>query len=522
MRLTLGVKLTLASTLLVALVVAFLGYVNAVEIRRLHDERASDMQATFSDLANRRAQSTATVLSVSLREALEGTELGTLGSVVRGLVAHDPQVVFALVADRDGRILADSRRAIDAAELPRLDAPVDGLLAASAREDDEDGKRILRVQQPIVVDGEGGEQVARGIVAFGYDLEPLQASLASVETERAERTRKALHSTLLVGAVALSLGVLLSLLQAFRFARPIQRLERTASQIAQGDLGARVRVESNDEVGSLGLQFNHMADRIQTLLVEAVSKAELEHELSLARQIQSVLVPGEGTHTAPGLEVAGYYEPATTCGGDFWDFAALPRGCSALLVGDVTGHGVPAAMLTATAKSCLDTLRHLQGDSLQVSETLRVLDRVIRDAGAGSFFMTATAAILDTHQSTLFFSSAGHPPALLLRWAEDGVKLTRLVSRGNRLGDGDPAGFEARRTKVQSGDLIVWYTDGLIESVGRGGKQYGMRRLLRVLSEFDRAIGPEEAIRHLVTDFDQFRDQVPLEDDVTVVIGRIT
>ncbi len=519
---SIGFKLSAASTLLVALVVAFMGYVNAVEIRRLHAERAADMTRVFDDQIASRAQSTATILSVALAEALEGTELGTLAAVVHGLVARDPQVLHALVVDAEGRVLADSARELEAASLPTYDPPDGGALLTPSRQSAEvDGHHIYRVRQPILGGDAGGAAQPHGAVVVSYDLAPLDEALAHVEADRKERTRAAMRSTVVVGGLALLAGILLSLFQGLRFARPIRRMARTAAVIASGDLSARVRVQGDDELSRLAERFNVMAEHVEELLVESVSKAELEHELNLARDIQSVLVPSPGLHAVPGMELAGYYEPAETCGGDFWDFAPLPHGCSTVLIGDVTGHGVPAAMLTATAKASLDTLRHVQGDALHVSETLRVLDHVIRDAGAGSFFMTASCAFLDSRESVLFFSSAGHPPALHLRWAEKSVKLTRLVSRGNRLGDGDPSGFEAHRRRVVQGDLLVWYTDGIVEAADDEGRPYGVRRLLRSLSKLTAETAPDRAVELLIDDFMRFRDGRPLEDDVTLVVGRI-
>ena len=147
---SIGFKLAAASTLLVALVVAFMGYVNAIEIRRLHAERAADMTRMFDDQIASRAQATATVLSVALSEALEGTELGTLAAVVRGLVARDPQVLHVLVVDAEGRILADSARKLNAASLPRYEPPDGGAVLAPARHMTKvGGRHTLRVRQPI-------------------------------------------------------------------------------------------------------------------------------------------------------------------------------------------------------------------------------------------------------------------------------------------------------------------------------------------------------------------------------------
>lgn len=520
MRITLGAKLTLTSTLLVAIVVAFLGYINAVNVRDQHDAWATERAETFRAAAADLADNSANLLAVSLSEHLQGTELEPLDFVVRQLVAQDERVVFVRLADHRGQVLADSTGEVRPGSLATLERGPADLRASHEEEIDVDGRRVLAVRRPIALAGDGGRLV--GVVSFGYDLTPLDRQLATIGTQRAEATRRSLAFSLQVGAIALLAGALLSLLQAMRYTRPIRRLAQISARIAQGDLGARVEIRQRDEVGTLGDQFNHMADRVQQLLVETVAKAELEHELNLAREIQKVLVPGPGTHTAPGIEVAGHYEPAAACGGDFWDLATLPRGRAAILVGDVTGHGVPASILTATAKGCIDTLRHVHGENIQVADTLRVLDRVIHEAGHGTFFMTATAVVLDTTQSTLHYSAAAHPPGLLLRWTESGIKLSRLSARGNRLGDGDASGFEARRVRVVQDDLVVWYTDGLIDAINAEGKPYSARRLLSTLSQTDRHDRPAEVVARVVADLNAYRDGVPLEDDVTLVVGRLT
>ncbi|PKN53860.1 MAG: hypothetical protein CVU56_29645 [Deltaproteobacteria bacterium HGW-Deltaproteobacteria-14] len=524
MRITLGVKLTLTSTLLVAIVVTFLGYLHAANIREQHDAWSAERSATFRESAVRLAENSANVLAISLSEHLQGTELEQLDFVVHQLVARDARVVFVRLADQRGKVLADSVRKVSAGSLETLPGTPAELATPLEEETIVDGRRILAVRRPITLAAAPGQPTPTpiGVILFGYDLTPLDEQIARLDAQQAEATRKSLGFSLKVGGLALLAGVLLSLLQALRYSRPIRRLAQTTARIAQGDLSARVTIRQNDEVGTLGDQFNHMADRVQQLLVETVAKAELEHELALAREIQMVLVPGPGTHTAPGLEVAGHYEPAAACGGDFWDLSALPRGRAAILIGDVTGHGVPASILTATAKGCIDTLRHVHGENMQVAETMRILDRVIHEAGHGTFFMTASAIVLDATQNALFYASAAHPPGLLLRWTESGIKLSRLSARGNRLGDGESSGFEARRIRVVKDDLLVWYTDGLTDAIDAEGRTYTARRLLTTLSQIDQHAHPEQIVAHVVADLNAFRGGTPLEDDVTLVVGRIT
>lgn len=522
MRMSLGVKLTLTSTLLVAIVVAFLGYINADSIRGEHDrwaeQRARDYRASISELA----ESAANLLAVAVSEHLQGTELEPLDLVARQLVAKDARILSLKIANERGQVLADSHQRVNPLELATLPGSAKDWLAPSQVEEAKDGKKVLMLRRPIVAPAaDGGAPRAIGVVESVYDLSALSAQLAENEAQRKEAVSRSLGLTLRFGLLALVLGVGLSLLQGFRYARPIRRLAQTTTRIAQGDLAARVTVKQSDEVGALGHQFNHMADRIQALLHESVAKAELEHELSLAREIQSVLVPRPGVHSAPGIEVAGHYEPAFNVGGDFWDLSALPRGRTALLIGDVTGHGVPASILTATAKGCLDTLRHVHGGDMQVAETMRVLDRVIHDAGHGAFFMTATAVVLDATENALYFSAAAHPPGLLIRWTESGVKVSRLVARGNRLGDGDAAGFEAKRIRVAKDDLLVWYTDGLVDAVNDEGRPYSARQLLNLLGNLDSGMSPEQVVTRIIDDVTHFRKGTPLQDDVTLVVGKV-
>ncbi len=524
MRLSVGAKIGLTSTLLVMLVIAFLGYFQQRAIRDQHSNWATERRATFEQTADRLAESSANVLAVAVSEHLQGTEIAELELVVKQIVHHDDRVVLVRLADHLGKVLADSTKSVDPAELEVLPQTKAELHKPHAEEITVQGKQVTLVRRPILVSPEPGKapDTLVGVVMFGYDLTPLQESLAEIDTQKDEAVSKSMAFTLKSGAIALLVGLILSLLQALRFSRPIKRLAETTAQIAEGDLGARVRVTQRDEIGALGNDFNHMADQVQRLLVESVAKAEMERELNLAREIQTVLVPGPGTHLAPGIEVAGHYEPASTCGGDFWDLASLPRGRSSILIGDVTGHGVPAAILTATAKGCIDTLRHVQGENIQVAETMRVLDRVIHEAGHGTFFMTAAAMVLDAAQGALYYSAAAHPPGLLLRWTESGTKLSRLSARGNRLGDGDAAGFEARRIRVVKGDLVVWYTDGLTDAVNADGNPYTTRRLLKNLARLDSAASAQQVVETIVKDLTKFRGDTPLEDDVTLVIGRIS
>jgi len=521
MRTSLSVKLTLTSTLLVAIVVAFMGLTNAQSIRDKHETWAAERSDAYRTNAIERADSNASLLAVAVVEHLLGSELAPLKAVVDELTKRDARVLRVRIANARGLVLADTQGDIDPMQLKAIESPAgQDSLAQFEVESNQNGKRTLQIRRQI---HGASEASLLGAVDFEFDLSKLDEALATIETERRDAMAESIGFTIKIGLFALVLGALLSLLQGLRYAGPIKRMAQTTRRLAEGELTARVTVLQRDEIGALGHQFNHMADRIQHLVAETVTKAEMDHELALARQIQSVLVPSPGTHNAPGIEVAGYYEPASHVGGDFWDLSSLPRGRAAILIGDVTGHGVPAAILTATAKGCLDTMRHVHGGDLQVAETMRVLDRVIHDAGHGAFFMTATAIVLDAAEQALYYSAAAHPPGMLLRWTESGLKISRLVARGNRLGDGDASGFEAKRVRVAKDDILIWFTDGLIDATNPAGRSYSQRQLLSILGALDpRKTSPADVVRLVSEDLVRFRNGTPLPDDVTLVVGRVT
>ena len=139
------------------------------------------------------------------------------------------------------------------------------------------------------------------------------------------------------------MGTLLSILQGLRISKPIKLLAWRADQIARGDLETRVEVSSTDEIGLLGENFNYMADRLLILMRETAEKATLEKELEVARTIQETLVPPPDLVVRPFINLAGYFMPASQCGGDWWTVHDLPDGRVLEVIGDVTGHGVPSA-----------------------------------------------------------------------------------------------------------------------------------------------------------------------------------
>jgi phosphoserine phosphatase RsbU/P len=319
-----------------------------------------------------------------------------------------------------------------------------------------------------------------------------------------------------VGVLFILVGTLLAIFQGLSISRPIKQLAKRADQIARGDLAARVDVRSNDEIGVLGENFNYMADQIVVLLQQTAEKARIEQELEVARTIQETLVPPPDLVDKGTLRFSGYFQPASQTGGDWWTWHDLTGGKVLLVIGDVTGHGVPSAMITAAAKAACDVARAVHNDDVTVSRLLEIMNYAIFESAKRKFVMTCFVSIVDTRRRTITYANAGHNFPYLLR----GNEFATMMIRGNRLGDVRESQYEAKTIELTPGDVLIWYTDGIVECENRGGEEWGEKRFRAAVK---RAGGLDSAQMRdsIVAEALDFYSDVPRKDDITMVVGRI-
>lgn len=383
----------------------------------------------------------------------------------------------------------------------------------------EESRTLLEFVAPIV----DRESRTLGWLTLAYSLDELERELAEIRAAGAERQSELRRRMLLLGGLAAVMGCLIAILQALAITRNVKKLSRAANQIARGDLSVRANVRSSDEIGVLGHQFNVMADRVQALLIETEQKAMLERELDIARTIQEQLMPPPGLSEVAGVGVSGYFRSASICGGDFWHRHALGPRDLLLTIGDVTGHGVPSAMISAAAKSGLDTLLnvHAERGAVPLPWLLGELNKTIHDTAQRSLVMTFLAVHVDRARNQLSLASAGHNFPFLVRRQPDGrARAMPLVARGTRLGDARESTFEATQVPIVAGDLLFLYTDGLTEYVGASGTEYGERRLARLLESLA-GQSPQVILERVLDDLAGFAGPAPQTDDITLVVAAL-
>jgi sigma-B regulation protein RsbU (phosphoserine phosphatase) len=233
---------------------------------------------------------------------------------------------------------------------------------------------------------------------------------------------------------------------------------------------------------------------------------DVEHELETARRIQRSILPRH-VPNIPGLQLSARYEPMTAVAGDFYDFLPSPDGRAVtILVADVSGHGVPAALIASMLKVAFGAQSDHAGDPARI---LANLNATLAGQLDGQF-VTAACALLDLDAHLITYAGAGHPPALLVR---GNGEITELCENGLMLGPFRQAVYCNVTAPFGPGDKLVLYTDGILEATVADGREFGLDRL--------------KALARHPAGFSGFADRLiaavtgPVrEDDLTVVVAQ--
>ncbi len=325
-----------------------------------------------------------------------------------------------------------------------------------------------------------------------------------------------LRSTLLSGFAAAALAVLLSFFLARSVTRPLKLMAESTSEIAAGNLGICLNIRSRDEVGELAASFNQMVNRLSAaaeerarLHQELLEKQKLDQELRMAAEIQHSFQP----LTFPCSEwfcTAARTMPAQVVGGDFYDFIDLGDRRQGLVIGDVAGRGIAAALYLA---SLISDFRAAAARASSPREALERVNQQLLLRATRGLFVTMTYLVLEVQTGELCYSTGGHLPMLRRRAGTREVE----VLYGD---DGLPLGIEKnplladRRIQLAAGDTLLLVTDGVVEAVSPDRNVFRMEPLAEVFG------GASSGASQLVVDiFEEIgrRCTAPPEDDLTVL-----
>ena len=290
------------------------------------------------------------------------------------------------------------------------------------------------------------------------------------------------------------------------------------------DFTHQIPVRARDQLGELADSFNVMTGEITKLLKENAEKARMEQEMLAAREIQQKLLPS-GPLSVPGLAIMAFCEPAREVAGDYYDFVRISATKLGVLIADVSGKGLPAGLYMAQLKVLVQSLARTHSSP---RDFLKAINRVVADNIDSKSFITMSYAVIDLERHEMVLGRAGHCPLILvpghspagLRKSEvhapDGLVL------GLKIDDGEMFDAMIQEETIRLGldDLIVFFTDGISETMNDAFDCYGEPRLAKVLEQYSHL--PFEQLRSFIfADLRAFSGDADQHDDMTMILLRV-
>jgi serine phosphatase RsbU (regulator of sigma subunit) len=312
------------------------------------------------------------------------------------------------------------------------------------------------------------DNTGQPVLSTSQAIRPLGWSIVADEplTEAFAPLGASLFRAALVLIIGLLVALTASVVAARRMVRPIKAVRAGAARIGSGELDVPIVVRSGDELEALADDINSMTRKLResyTAVERTTAERERhEQELRIARDIQQSLLPRELPELM-GWSIRTHYQPARVVGGDLYDVISLRDGRLALAIGDVSGEGVPAALLMATTRAVLRSI--VAQDIWMPGDVLARANEVLVADMPGNLFVTCLFAVLDPERGTLQFANAGHVPPL--RRHSFGRGVDQLRARGMPLGLMPGMVYEEHMVAIEPGETVLFYSDGLLEAHDR-------------------------------------------------------
>jgi len=321
-----------------------------------------------------------------------------------------------------------------------------------------------------------------------------------------------LYLTAFLLVVVLATAIYLSRIFATSIIAPVNQLEGAMARVEDGDFSAFVPVDTNDELGALAEHFNQMT-------VGLKERYRLQRSLDLAKEVQQNLLPGEDP-VAQGLDVAGQSIYCDETGGDYFDYLSSNEWGPAklgVLIGDVSGHGIPSALLMATARAFMRQRSARSGSMADVvSDVNRQLTRDVEETGR---FMTLFYLIIDMAARNMSWVRAGHDPAVWYDPATD--QFEELHGDGMALGVDENLQFvQYQKSGLKKGQILLLSTDGLWETQNPDGGMFGKDRICEIIRQKSDS-SAREILDTIVLKLEDFRQNLEPEDDITLVVIKV-
>lgn len=275
------------------------------------------------------------------------------------------------------------------------------------------------------------------------------------------------------------------------------------------------KVYTETEVGLLETLVDHAAIAMENAEMHdrAIRQEALKQELAVAHEMQANLLP-KSLPSYPGVDLFGKMESSAEVGGDFFDYRDFGHGRIGIAIGDVSGKGIPGAMVMASLNA---SFRTVATEGRGPAEVLAFLNRKLREQGDEKRFVTFFYGILDLKNRTFVYANGGHPPPILFH---GGRRVTRLQRGGLLLGVKERSEYQEGVLRIPRQSTLIFYTDGIIEERDDGGRFYGEEGVVNFYWNGGKKLPAASIVEHLFRDVLEFGGTQ--QDDMTVIVARFS
>ena len=314
--------------------------------------------------------------------------------------------------------------------------------------------------------------------------------------------------------VFIALFVMVYLLVKKLVVRNINRVNDSLSKITEGDLDEVVDVRSNAEFDTLSDDINSTVDTLKRYISEAA--ARIDQELEIAKAMQLSVLPRDfpAFPERRDFDIYASMDPAKEVGGDFYDFFLVDDDHMALVIADVSGKGIPAAMFMMTAKTLIKN-RTLAGGT--PAEILGYVNEQLCEGNDAELFVTVWLAIVDLRTGEGLAANAGHEHPALRR--ADGSYELVIYRHSPAVATLEGLRFRDREFRMAPGDTLFVYTDGVTEATDAKNELFGTERMLAALNS-EPGASPQALLKNVRAEIDRFVDEAPQFDDITMLCFR--
>jgi len=351
-------------------------------------------------------------------------------------------------------------------------------------------------------------------------LTRVSAVLSTVFNRKADLAQEFLEVILIAGLVVFVIVEVICWVVGITMTRNItgavHHLYEGTQRVMHGDFSHRIEVRGKDQLAELGVSFNRMTENLARLLTVAKEKERLQSEIEIAREVQNQRYPRAAPQTK-SLRLTAICRPARIVSGDYYDYEFAGGAHVALAIGDVAGKGISAALLMATVQSSLRTqLNSANGDGPpSAARLVSQLNQYLYANTSAEKYSTLCLGLYDEAASALRYTNGGHPPPALIR----GGAVHRLDVNGTVVGAFPHAEYSESRIDLESGDLLVFFTDGVTEPENAYGEMFGEERFLDLLAR-SAHLDEEEIVRTVIDSVREWTGSEELQDDMTLLLAR--